>query len=384
MKRIAILGSTGSIGRSALSVIEHFPKEFSLVALSASSSIDLLERQIKKFRPRFAVCADSNSNLELKKRISSKTKILSCQDGIEDIAAMKDVDLVLVAISGFRAVYPLLAAIKENKQVALANKEALVAAGALVSQELKKHKATLIPVDSEQCAIFQCLANSREENLVKTIFLTASGGPFYFDKTRDFKKVTRERVLKHPRWSMGKKISVDSANLINKGLEVIEAKYLFGVDVDRIKVLIHPQAIVHSMVEFIDGSVLAQLSITDMRLPIQFALSFPRRLQSPFPRLDFVGLKSISFFKPDMQRFPGLSLAYSVAKMKPSAATVLNASNEEAVSAFLRKELNFADIVKIVEKVLSDHRAVELTALKDVEQVDFWARIRAREIIKRA
>jgi len=383
MKRVAILGSTGSIGRSALSVIESFPKDFSVAALSAASNIEILEAQIRKFRPKFAVCADATSNLKLKKRALGNTKILSAEDGIEQIASSPEVDLVLIAISGFYALYPMLAAIKAGKQIALANKEALVSAGALIEKELKAHKALILPIDSEQCAIFQCLGNISDKNLVKTIYLTASGGALYFEKSKDFRSVTKERVLDHPRWSMGQKITVDSATLMNKGLEVIEARWLFGIDVDRIKVLIHPQAAVHSMVEFIDGSILAQLSITDMRLPIQFALTFPRRLKTPFSSLDLVGLKNLSFLKPDMKRFPSLSLAYAVAKMKSSAATVLNAANEEAVCAFLKEELKFVDIVKVIEASLKKHKAFDLDSLEDVLETDSWARGIAREIIKR-
>lgn len=383
MKRVAILGSTGSIGRSALSVIENFSKDFSVVALSAGSNVEILEAQIRKFKPKYAVCADEDSNSKLKKIISGNTEILSPKDGIEGIASLGEVDLVLIAISGFNALHPLLAAIRAGKEIALANKEALVSAGALIDKELKKHKSFLLPIDSEQCAIFQCLGNVKDDKLIKTIYLTASGGSLYFSKIKDFRSVTKERVLDHPRWSMGKKITVDSATLMNKALEIIEARWLFGIDVGRIKVLIHPQAAVHSMVEFIDGSILAQLSITDMRLPIQFALTFPKRLKTPFPSLDLVGLKDLSFLEPDIKRFRSLPLAYSVAKMKSSAATVLNAANEEAVRAFLKDELRFSDIIKVIESVLEKHKAFDLDSLQDVLRTDSWAREIAQEIIKR-
>lgn len=383
MKRIVILGSTGSIGKSALQVIEYFPEEFSVVGLSAASNIKLLAAQIKKFKPRLAACADDKLAKILKSNVSSRTKIVSGVGGIEAVATFAAADLILVAISGFAALRPLLAAIKAHKQIALANKEALVSAGSIIVKEIIRHKVTLIPIDSEQCAVFQCLEREKAREELKAIFLTASGGPFYFKKHKDFKKVSRNDCLRHPRWSMGQKISVDSATLMNKGLEVIEAKWLFAVDAERIKVLIHPQAIVHSMVEFIDGSILAQASITDMKLPIQFALAYPERLKSPFPSLDFKSIANLSFFEPDCRRFPCLSLAYRAAKAKASAACVLNAANEEAVTAFLNGRLNFADIPKVVEKTLNNHRQSDSLRLEDIIEIDSLARRRANQFIKK-
>lgn len=382
MKRIAILGSTGSIGQSALSLIEHLPDKFSVVGLTTAGNIDLLEAQIKKFRPRCAAVANSKLCAILKKRISSGTKLIAGQEGVQEIASLKEADVVLVAISGFGALLGLLAAIRIGKQIALANKEALVSAGGLIMSEVRRHGVTLIPVDSEQCAIFQCLAKENQKS-VKSIFLTASGGPLYF-KHKDLKKVTRKEVLTHPRWSMGPKITVDSANLMNKGLEVIEAKWLFGLPVDKIKVLIHPQATVHSMVEFIDGSILGQLSITDMRLPIQFALSFPERFSSPFPGLDFNKVNRLDFFPAqEERRFPCLSLAYQVARKKPSAGTVLNAANEEAVRAFLDGKLKFFNIPKVIEQVLHSHKPTDTLRLEHIFTIDLWAREKARELIKK-
>jgi 1-deoxy-D-xylulose-5-phosphate reductoisomerase len=382
MKRVAILGSTGSIGQSALSVIAQFGDEFSVAGLSTSTNIDLLQAQIKRFKPRLAAVAEDKCYRILSKNAPCGTKIVCGTAGLEAVATQADVDIVLVAISGFSALPALLAAIKAGKDIALANKEALVSAGSLVSKEVKRNKVNLIPVDSEQCAIFQCLSAEDNATAVRTMFLTASGGPLYFRK-KELKKITRRDVLKHPRWSMGPKISVDSATLMNKGLEVIEAKWLFGIDVDKIKVLIHPEAIVHSMVEFIDGSVLAQMSITDMKLPIQFALSFPQRLVSPFPHLDFAKVQRLHFFKPDTERFPALSLAYRAARMKTSALTVLNAANEEAVEAFLADKLDFSRIVHIVDKTLRCHRAVDVERLEDIFKIDTWARLRARELTTR-
>ena len=381
MKRIAILGSTGSIGQSALSVIERLPDKFSVVGLAAGSNIGLLEAQIRRFKPRRAAVADFKLCQRLKRRISSGTKLVAGQEGLEEVATLREVDVVLVAISGFSALAGLLAAIKAGKQIALANKEALVSAGSLVMREVSRHQARLIPVDSEQCAIFQCL-NNEPTRSIKSIFLTASGGPLYF-KPKDFNKVTRREVLAHPRWSMGPKITVDSATLMNKGLEVIEAKWLFNLSADKIKVLIHPQATVHSMVEFIDGSILAQLSATDMRLPIQFAFSYPNRLACPFPSLDFRKVGRLEFFQPDEKRFYSLALAYRAARNKPSAGTVLNAANEEAVAAFLGGKLKFVNIPKVVDKVLGGHRAVATSSLEDILNIDLWARNRAKELIAR-
>ncbi|MBU2541558.1 MAG: 1-deoxy-D-xylulose-5-phosphate reductoisomerase [Candidatus Omnitrophica bacterium] len=382
MKRIVILGSTGSIGRSTLEVIKSFPRDFSVVGLSAGSNVELLASQARRFKVPVLACADYNLVKALKIKVPSKTKVIAGIEGIQQLASLKNADIILVATSGFSALYPLLAAIKAGKQIALANKEALVSAGSIIKREIQRHKATLVPIDSEQCAIFQCLAKEDNLGILKSIILTASGGPLYF-KRKDFRKVDKKDVLSHPRWSMGKKISVDSATLMNKGLEVIEAKWLFGVDVAKIKVLIHPQAAVHSMVEFIDGSILAQLSITDMRIPIQFALSYPERLKSPLPSLDFHKIKNLDFSQPDMKRFPCLSLAYQAARMKQSAGTVLNAANEEAVAAFLRSELNFASIPKVVEKALKSHKGTNSLRLEDIENIDFSTRKRSREFIKK-
>ncbi len=381
MKKVVILGSTGSIGKSALSLIEHFPNDFSVVGLTAASNIDLLAAQVKKFKPIAVACLDRNFGKKFKSRICGRTKVFFGKEGINRVATLKEADVILIAISGFSALYPLLAAIKAGKHIALANKEALVSAGSLISREIIKHQTTLIPIDSEQCAIFQCLAKEPSNKAIKTIYLTASGGPFYFKKNKDFNKISKKEVLKHPRWSMGKKITVDSATLMNKGLEVIEAKWLFQVSPNKIKVLIHPQAIVHSMVEFIDGSILAQLSITDMKLPIQFALSYPKRISSPFASLDFRKFGTLNFFEPDNKRFPCLGLAYRALKSKPSAATVLNAANEEAVSAFLTNRLNFANIARVVEKTLDSHRPIDSFSLEDIIQIDLWARRKAKEFI---
>ncbi|MEW6008574.1 MAG: 1-deoxy-D-xylulose-5-phosphate reductoisomerase [Candidatus Omnitrophota bacterium] len=383
MKKIAILGSTGSIGKSVLSVIEHFPDDFSVVGLTAASNINLLAAQIRKFKPRVAACLHRDLGKKLKSQVSSKTKIFFGEESLNLVATLKEADLILIAISGFSALYPLLAAIQAGKHIALANKEALVSAGSLISKEIIKHKTTLIPIDSEQCAIFQCLAKEPAKKFVKTIYLTASGGPLYFKKDRNFNKISKEEVLRHPRWSMGKKITVDSATLMNKGLEVIEAKWLFAINPDQIKVLIHPQAIVHSMVEFIDGSILAQLSITDMKLPIQFALSYPNRISSPFASLDFRKFGTLNFFEPDNKRFPCLSLAYRALKSKPSATTVLNAANEEAVTAFLTNRLKFSDIAKVVEETLGRHKPIDYLSLKNIVEIDFWARAKSKEFIER-
>jgi 1-deoxy-D-xylulose-5-phosphate reductoisomerase len=303
MKRIAILGSTGSIGQSTLEVVRSLPRHFSVTALSTNSNTQALYRQIREFRPSWVCVNDEKAALGLEKKIKrSSTKVLTGKESLEYLVSRKEIDQVVVAISGIRALSPLLKAIDSGKAIALANKEALVAAGAIIMERAKKKKIDLIPVDSEQSAIWQCLAGEDRSKL-KNIYLTASGGPFLATKKEDLNNVSVAQVLRHPRWKMGKKISVDSANLMNKGLEMLEAMYLFNLEPRRIKVLIHPEAIVHSLVEFVDGVMLAQLSITDMRVPIQYALSYPERLSSRLAGVDLPKLKKLNFEEPDFKRF---------------------------------------------------------------------------------
>ena len=379
MKRIAVLGSTGSIGVNTLDVISKFSNDFSVVGLTAFNNVRLLLRQIKKFNPQYVAIKDSKIK-ELKKNVNKRVKILDIYSGIDSIISSKDVDLLVLAISGSGALRPLLKAVKHSKTIALANKEALVMAGSIVMQMAKKYHAKIIPIDSEQSAIFQCLEGKNKEEL-KKIYLTASGGPLKSTPKDKLKFVSRRKVLAHPRWKMGRKITVDSATLMNKGLELIEAKWLFDIDIRDIEVLIHKEAIIHSMVEFVDGAILAQLGITDMRSPIQYALSYPRRLSSKINFVDFSKLRKLSFEPPDYKKFPCLNLAYEAARAGGSAPCVLNAANEVAVSAFLEHRIKYIDIYAIIRKVMSKHKLVNNPNLSDILTTDEWSRQQAEALI---
>lgn len=380
MKHITILGSTGSIGRSALEVIRHFPDKFHIIGLSTNSNIDILYQQIRKFHPAFVCVKDKAKALALKSKLNSKTKLFAGEDGIEEMVKNNQAQKIILAISGSDALSPLLAAIEVAKDIALANKEAMVMAGPIIMERAKRKKIKIIPIDSEQSAIWQCL-DGQDKNKLKNIYLTASGGPFRKSDKKDLKDISIKEVLKHPRWKMGKKVSVDSATLMNKGLEVLETMFLFNIAVDKIKVLIHPEAIIHSMVEFIDGVILAQLSVTDMRIPIQYALSYPERLSNTLPSIDFLKLRRLQFQEPDFKRFPCLELAYRVAKELGTAPAVLNAANEVCVDGFLKERLDFVSIPKVIEKVLDRHRNVKQPNLGDVVEADTWARDEAYRVI---
>jgi 1-deoxy-D-xylulose-5-phosphate reductoisomerase len=382
MKRIAILGSTGSIGQSTLEVVRSLPRHFSVTALSTNSNTQALYRQIREFRPSWVCVNDEKAALGLEKKIKrSSTKVLTGKESLEYLVSRKEIDQVVVAISGIRALSPLLKAIDSGKAIALANKEALVAAGAIIMERAKKKKIDLIPVDSEQSAIWQCLAGEDRSKL-KNIYLTASGGPFLATKKEDLNNVSVAQVLRHPRWKMGKKISVDSANLMNKGLEMLEAMYLFNLKPRRIKVLIHPEAIVHSLVEFVDGVMLAQLSITDMRVPIQYALSYPERLSSRLAGVDLPKLKKLNFEEPDFKRFPCLGLSYRVADMQGTAPCAFNAADEVAVEEFLKRNLAFLSIPGVISRVLDKHNNITDPDLDDIFEADAWARREAFRVIK--
>lgn len=382
MKRIVILGSTGSIGQSALEVIRHFPKLFQVLGLVANSNTALLSRQIEEFHPEFACLMDTKKARQMQVRRNLRTKLFIGEEGLEKIIADKRLDEIVMGISGSAALRPLLKAIECGCDIALANKEALVMAGPIIMKEAGAKNVLVIPVDSEQSAIWQCL-EGRNANSLKNIYLTASGGPFRETSKKDLKNVSIAEVLKHPRWKMGKKISVDSATLMNKGLEVIEAMYLFNVDVDRIKILIHPEAIIHSMVEFVDGVIIAQLSATDMRIPIQYALTYPKRLQNSLPTVDFFSLKSFNFQRPDLGKFPCLGLAYRAAQEGGTAPCVLNAANEVSVEEFLKGQLGFISIPKVIEKTLASHKKINNPSLKDILEADRWAREEALLVIER-
>ncbi|MFA5094363.1 MAG: 1-deoxy-D-xylulose-5-phosphate reductoisomerase [Candidatus Omnitrophota bacterium] len=381
MKKINILGSTGSIGNNALDVIARHPREFSVTGLAAHSNSALLVKQAKKFLPRtVAICDESRAAAVRRGLSGTGIKVLEGYEGINELAGYDEADITLVSIVGAAGLIPTLRAIHAVKTVALANKEPLVMAGQIITAMARQRGVRILPVDSEHSAIFQCLNGHNRED-IKKIYLTGSGGPLKNVAAGKFHRLSPEKVVNHPRWKMGKKISVDSATLMNKGLEIIEARWLFGVNVDKIDVLIHPEAIIHSMVEFVDGSIMAQLSQTDMRLPIMYAFSYPRRVKSVLPGLDFVKLGKFTFSPPDFRKFPCLKMAYEAARKGGSHPTVLNASNEEAVLAFLGGKIKFTKICTIVEKVLSSHKTSDEPSLNEILEIDAWAREKARRII---
>lgn len=377
--RIAILGSTGSIGVNTLKVVDQNPGRFQVVALSAYNNFKFLEGQIKKYKPSH-VAVGPQGLAYFKSAGSLKGIKFYPVEECALIASLKEVDVVVLAMSGVGALLPFLAALRAGKTVAPANKEALVIAGDLIMKEASRHQARIIPIDSEQSAIFQCLEGQSTRPV--RVHLTASGGPLREVKLKDFKQMTPEDILRHPRWAMGPKITVDSATLMNKGFEVIEARHLFNLRYDQIKVLIHPEAIVHSMVEFADGAFIAQLGVTDMRLPIQYALTYPERLPTGLKNLDLAQLGSLNFQAPDFKKFPAFGLALEAGRQAGSMPVVLNAADEEAVKAFLARRIDFLSIYKVVEKVILRHTIVKNPSLQDVLQADEWARIEARKIME--
>ena len=351
VKNLAILGSTGSIGTQTLDVARSHPELFRVTALAANTSDEALEKQIEEFCPAVAVLVDENAAARLRGRYHGKTEILSGEKGLLTAAADDEADMVVTSMVGFAGLAPTLEALKAGKTIALANKETLVVAGELVTALAKERNVSILPVDSEHCALFQCLQGERRDT-VERLILTASGGPFRGKTTEDLKSVTVADCLKHPTWSMGRKITVDSATLVNKGLEVIEAHWLYDVPYEKIDVAVHPQSIVHSMAEFRDGAVMAQLGLPDMRLPIQYALTYPTREAANFGRMDFATRMSLSFEPPDLQTFRGLALAYEAGKAGGTMPCVLNAANEEAVAAFLAGRIGFLDIYGCIERAM--------------------------------
>jgi 1-deoxy-D-xylulose-5-phosphate reductoisomerase len=362
VKKIAILGSTGSIGQQTLDVIRALPDELRVLALTGNKNLELMERQIKEFQPKM-FCSS------VKPDIGYGGEFLS----VEEIASHPEVDLVVVATAGKAGLSPTLAALRAGKTVALANKEVLVMAGEIIIREARLHRAQILPIDSEHSAIWQCLEG--EENKPQRLFLTASGGPFYHYSQSQLAEVTPEQALQHPVWKMGKKVTIDSATLINKGLEAIEAHWLFSFPFDSIEILMHPQSIVHSLVEFMDGSLKAQLSWPDMRLPIQYALSHPRRWpNSELPRLDWNKISSLDFEPIDYERFPCLKLAMDAGKSGGTYPAVLCAADEVAVELFLSHRISFTDIAKIVQQTLEQHRTISQPSLEEILAADDWAR----------
>ncbi|MFH0855307.1 MAG: 1-deoxy-D-xylulose-5-phosphate reductoisomerase [Candidatus Omnitrophota bacterium] len=382
MKNIAILGSTGSIGENTLSVVRNFPGEFRVVALSANSDIAKLSRQVEEFKPACVCVSDKDYAGKFSKIIKPGVKVFAGVDGLDELVKDKRINQVMFAISGAGALSPLLSALECGKDIALANKEALVMAGPIIGRLSHKTMARIMPVDSEQSAIWQCL-KGEDGRVVRNIYLTASGGPLRKLNKRALNRVGLQDVLRHPRWEMGKKITVDSATLMNKGLELLEAMFLFNMDVSKIKVLVHPEALIHSMVEFIDGVIIAQLSVTDMRVPIQYALSYPERLENSLSGIDFCKTGALNFEKPDFARFPCLGLAYEAAKKLGTLPCVLNAANEIAVAEFLKEKLRFSAIPKVVEKAMRLHKNNPDPKLSDIRQIDSWARGAAHDIARR-
>ena len=375
MKNLSILGSTGSIGCNTLKIVEMFPERFEIKALAAAKNVKLLARQIETFRPELAVVFDENRALELKNVLPSDSgvEILHGEDGYRAAATHGSVDMVVAAMVGAAGLMPTLAAIEAGKNIALANKETLVMAGDIVIKKAAEKNIKILPIDSEHSAVFQCVAGHRREDMDK-IFLTASGGPFLNMEADEFSTIKPEEALNHPTWQMGKKISIDSATLKNKGLEVIEAKYLFGVSRDMIKVVIHPQSVIHSMVAYRDGAVIAQLGVPDMKGAIAYAISYPERLMLKQPIPDFVNIGALTFQQPDLKKFPCLALAFKACEMGGTMPVVLNASNEVAVEAFLDKRISFTDIPKLIKNTIEKHSSVTAPTLSDILEADKWAR----------
>ncbi len=381
MKNLAVLGSTGSIGTQTLDVVRANRDLFTIKVLAANSSIDQLAEQIAEFSPELAVLADEQAADELRKRNTGKTVILGGKEGLVKAAAYDGTDIVVTSLMGFAGLAPTMAALEKGKDIALANKETLVVAGELVMKKAAEKGAAILPVDSEHCALFQCLQGEKRKTVEKLI-LTASGGPFRGKKVAELKNVSIKDCLAHPTWSMGKKITVDSATLVNKGLEVIEAHWLYDMPYDKIQVAVHPQSIVHSMVAYQDGAVMAQLGSTDMKLPIQYALTYPDRVKSEWKRLDFWNMQPLTFEKPDMDTFRGLKIAYEAGKAGGTMPCVMNAANEVAVAAFLAGKIGFLDIYDLIEKALERRENKSNPSFEVLCEEDAWIREWTEKLIK--
>lgn len=372
-KKLSILGSTGSIGTQTLDVVSHYPDQFQVEGLAGGRNTKLLLEQIKKFQPKKVSVATKDLAEELKLYIPSSTKLVYGEEGLTEIAANTDADYVVTAVVGSQGLKPTLAAIEAGKDIGLANKETLISAGHLVTELVRTKGVSLLPIDSEHSAIFQCL-NGESVDEIEKIIITASGGSFR-DRTREqLKDVTVEDALKHPNWSMGSKITIDSATMVNKGLEVMEAHWLFGLPYSQIEVIMHPESIIHSMIEFKDRSVMAQLGLPDMRVPIQYALTYPKRMKSPSTPLNLAEIGRLNFRVMDMTRFPCLKMAYDAGKLGGSAPTVFNAANEIAVARFLNREISFLGIEEVIYQVLNQHENIAAPNLDHILEVDAWAR----------
>ncbi len=375
-KKIAILGSTGSIGVSTLDVVTQFPERFEVVGLAAQRNIDVLEQQIRNHHPNIVSVADEELGQELRHRCGTEVEIVTGEAGTIQVATHPDVELVVSAIVGFAGLVPTYRAVRANKHIALANKETLVIAGELFMPEIARRGLSLLPIDSEHNAIFQSLHGHRKQD-VQRILLTCSGGPFRTHTQAQLATVTRADALKHPNWEMGQKITIDSATLMNKGLEVIEAHWLFNVAFDDIQVVVHPQSAIHSMVEYIDGSIIAEIGVPDMRIPIAYALTYPERVPLNVPKINLFDVGAFTFEAPDMQRFPCLQYAYEAGKIGGTMPAALNAANEIAVDAFLNERIGFPEIAATIGHVLDTHMVQPLKTLDDAVAADRWARTAA-------
>ncbi len=376
MKRITLLGSTGSIGTQTLDIVAEYPEKFQVVGMTAGGNIELFAQQIRKFQPEIVAIASETKLAELKEAIADlavKPIMLAGAEGVETVAAYGDSEAVVTGIVGCAGLLPTIAAIKAGKNIALANKETLIAGGEVVVPLVKKHGVKLLPADSEHSAIFQCLQGVPEGGL-RRIILTASGGAFRDRPTEELASVTVADALKHPNWAMGKKITIDSATLMNKGLEVIEAHYLFGVEYDKIEIVIHPQSIIHSLIELEDTSVLAQLGIPDMRLPLLYSLSYPDRIPTQWERLDLVKCGTLTFRAPDHQKYPCMELAYAAGRAGGTMPAVLNAANEQVVELFLQERVRYVQIADLIKHVCDRHNLISKPELEDILEADKWAR----------
>jgi 1-deoxy-D-xylulose-5-phosphate reductoisomerase len=373
MKKVVLLGSTGSIGTSTIKVAEDLPERIRLVGLAAGNNLELLLEQTRKHKPTVISINDPAKAKEARAALGKTTEVHAGSEGLMTLATMPEADIVLIAIVGTAGLQPALAAIRAGKDIAVASKEILVMAGEIVMSEARKHGVRVLAVDSEHSAIFQCLEDKPADS-VRSLWLTASGGPFRNTPKEEFAGITVERALKHPSWVMGKKITIDSATLFNKGLEMIEARWLFDIEMGRVKVVVHPQSVVHSMVEFVDGSIIAQLSTPDMCLPIQYALTYPERARSERVQTNLAKLGSLTFEEPDVERFPSLDLARRAGEIGGTLPAVLNAANEMAVDAFVNRRISFVQITETVRKTMDRHRSVTGATLEQILEADAWAR----------
>ncbi len=380
MKKISILGSTGSIGTQTLDVVKQHSGKFQVLGLAAFNETEKMLEQIKEFKPEKVCLFEEKAAQELKKKAKG-VEVVSGMQGLKEIATIENIEQVIVSVVGAIGIEPTLEAIKKGKNIALANKETLVSAGEPIIKEVKKKGITLMPIDSEHSAIFQCL-NGEEREKVSKVIITCSGGPFRGKKLEDFYNSTPEQALGHPTWSMGAKITIDSSTLMNKGLEVLEAKWLYDLNLEEIEIVVHPQSLIHSMVEFVDGSIMAQIGTHDMRTPIQYALTYPNRLSNEFPRLNFFENNNFTFEKPDFENFPCLKYAFEAGKKGGTLASAMNATNEIAVFSFLDKKIKYGEIPEIIRKVMEEHKNKMNPSVEDALNADKKARDKAREIIQ--